>query len=150
MNRRRKPTKAELTTVRGDVCDSTYEKKVIDDLIGRGVDYEFHPGPYEYSRPCRGGFCLDCDSNNVRKGALYTPDLRLVRQDIIVELKGGSMTAASRGRLRDFCKSCGFVLYFMFRDDRFIKKGSKTRHRRWAERIGCIVHIGMEIPDEWT
>lgn len=151
MARRRRATTAELTTKDGDVCDSLYERIIIDNLIERGVPYEFHPGPYEYSRPVRAGFCSECDSNSVRKGAMYTPDLLLPSTGIIVELKGGSMTQEGRGRLKDFCRTCDFVLHFMFRyPDKPIKTGSKTRQRRWAERMNCVVGGGMSIPEEWV
>ena len=148
-SRGRKASTAELTTLNGEVCDSLYERLVLDDLTRRGVEYWFHPGPYEYHRPVRGGFCLDCDSNSVRKGALYTPDLYLPGPQILIELKGGSTTKESRGRLVDYCKTEGNVLYFMFRDNRPILSGSKTTHRKWAERLGCIVHIGMTVPESW-
>jgi hypothetical protein len=139
----------------GDECDSQYEVDVVNDLIERGVEYEYHPGPYEYSRPARGGFCLDCDSNNVRKGALYEPDLRIIRTGVIIELKGGSITSSSRGRLRDFVRNGTLPnpnpLHFMFRDNRIIKGlRNKRRHRDWADSLGCPVHIGMTVPKEWT
>jgi hypothetical protein len=147
---RRKRNNGPWITEAGDKCDSDYERLIIDNLITRGVEYEFHPGPYEYSRPVRGGFCLDCDSNNVAKGSLYTPDLRLLSSNVIIELKGGSMTGPSRGRLKDFCKY-GEIddLHFLFRDNRTIYTGSKTRHVRWAERMGCTTAVGMEVPESW-
>ncbi len=137
-----------LRSENGDKCDSDFEVIIVDDLIERGVQYEFHPGPFVYHRPCRGGFCLDCDSNNVRKGATYTPDLYLPDSDIYVELKGGSMTRASRGRLIDFCRTGEVQLHFLFRDNRTIK-GTKKRHIEWAESLGCVAATGLRIPDEW-
>ncbi len=133
----------------GDKCDSEFEVIIVNDLIERGVPYEFHPGPFAYSRPVRGGYCKDCDSNEVRKGALYTPDLYLPSSKVYVELKGGSMTQASRGRLADFCRTGEVDIRFLFRDNRTIRKGSKTRHVAWAERYGCIAAVGMQIPEEW-
>lgn len=132
----------------GDRCDSDFEVIIVNDLLERGVPYEFHPGPFEYSRLVRSGFCLDCDSNNVRKGALYTPDLYLPGPELYIELKGGSTTQASRGRLRDFIKHGEVKLCFIFRDDRKIR-GTKARHRQWAERQGCTTHIGLEVPESW-
>lgn len=138
-----------LRSENGDKCDSEFEVMIVDDLIARGVPYEFHPGPFQYSRKVRGGYCLDCDSNNVRKGATYTPDLYLPGPDIYIELKGGSMTQASRGRLVDFCKTGEVPIRFLFRDNRPIFAGSKTKHVPWAERQGCIAAVGTQVPEEW-
>jgi hypothetical protein len=140
--------KSELVTSKGDECDSRFEVQVIEDLIARNVSYVHHPDKIGYHRPVRGGFCLDCDSNHVRKGALYEPDLYLPIQDITIELKGGSMTAASRGRLVNVIQS-GKVIHFLFRQDRKLSKASKTRYSAWATRYKCPWHIGMTVPEEW-
>ncbi len=137
----------------GDRCDSDYERLLINDLIKRGVEYLHHPGPYSYWRPVRSGYCGDCDGDNVRKGAMYTPDLQIVRSGVIIEAKGGSTTVSSRSRLTHFTKNSedGISLYFIFRDNRFIKKGSKTRHVDWAAKLvgQGNVTTGMRIPEEW-
>ncbi|MAG24838.1 hypothetical protein CMI47_04590 [Candidatus Pacearchaeota archaeon] len=132
----------------GDKCDSEFEVLIVDDLIERGIPYEFHPGPFEYNRPVRAGYCLDCDKSNVRKGATYTPDLYLPRTDIYVELKGGSMTQASRGRLADFCRTGEVPIRFLFRDNRKIK-GTKLNHLGWAARNKCEAAVGRRIPNAW-
>jgi hypothetical protein len=139
-----------LRSENGDKCDSEYEVLIVDDLIERGIAYEFHPGPFVYNRPVRGGYCLDCDANNVRKGATYTPDLFLPDSDIYIELKGGSMTQASRGRLADFCRTGEVKIRFLFRDNRKIYRGSKTYHVPWAEKQGCIAAVGMAVPEGWV
>ncbi len=134
----------------GDRCDSDSERVVINDLIERGVPYIHHPDPYEYSRHVRGGYCLDCDSNNVRKGALYSPDILLVDSGILIEIKGGSTTPASRGRLTDFAKyRTDLDLRFLFRDNRKIFRGSKSRHLDFAAKLDCIAALGMRVPEEW-
>ena len=137
-----------LRSENGDKCDSDFEVLVVDDLIARGIAYEFHPGPFVYNRACIGGYCLDCDSNNVRRGAMYTPDLYLPDSDIYVELKGGSMTQASRGRLADFCRTGEVPIRFLFRDNRKIR-GTKSRHLEWAKKQKCIAAVGTAIPENW-
>lgn len=132
----------------GDKCDSDFEVLVVDDLISRGIEYEFHPGPFVYNRNVVSGYCLDCDSDNVRKGATYTPDLYLPDQDIYIELKGGSMTQASRGRLADFCRTGEVKIRFLFRDNRKIR-GTKSTHLQWAKKLGCIAAVGNKVPEEW-
>ena len=132
----------------GDKCDSDFEVLIVDALIEKGIPYEFHPGPFVYNRACRGGYCLDCESNNVRKGATYVPDLYLPDTDIYVELKGGSMTAASRGRLNDFCRTGEVPIRFLFRDNRKIK-GTLMRHLDWAKKNKAIAAVGKRIPDSW-
>lgn len=148
MRRKRVPFISEA----GDVCDSDFERIVIDDLIRRGVGYQYHPGTYQYGRPVQGGQCQDCQGRKILKGAGYTPDLLLVKKGVIIELKGGSMTPSSRGRLADFVKygeaEVG-VLHFLFRDNRAIYKGSKTRHVQWAEKLGCVAAVGTEVPQAW-
>jgi hypothetical protein len=133
----------------GDQCDSMFEVQVINDLLERGVSYDHHPDKIPYHRKVRGGFCLDCDSNNVRKGALYQADLYLPLSGVYVELKGGTMSQDSRSRLRDVVRS-GTTLYFLFRQDRKLNKVSKTRYAKWADQLKCPYHIGMTIPPGWT
>jgi len=132
----------------GDKCDSDFEVMIVDDLIDRGIEYEFHPGPFVYNRAVRGGYCLDCDSNTVRKGATYVPDLYLPGPGIYIELKGGSMTTASRGRLNDFCRTGEVPIRFIFRDNRMIK-GTKMRHLDWAAKNKCIAVVSRQVPQEW-
>jgi hypothetical protein len=134
----------------GDKCDSNFEVDIINDLIVRGVPYEHHPFALEYNRHVRSGYCLTCDGDKVAKGALYEPDLWLPGPDIHIELKGGDIKQASRGRLRDVVKRGNHNLYFIFRDNRKIR-GTKMRHRSWAEKLvpADQVHIGMEVPESW-
>ena len=147
MARRRRHSPEEYINDRGDKCDSIFEVMVTNDLIRRGVSFEHHPEPLEYHRPVRGGFCRDCDSNNVRKGALYQADLYLPIEDIYIELKGGSFTKDSRGRLVNVVQS-GHKIHFLFRDDRKIA-GLKSRHSEWAAKRKCPWHIGTRVPEEW-
>lgn len=139
----------EMVTANGEQCDSMFEVNVVNDLIRRGVSYVFHPEPIAYHRPVRGGFCKDCDSNKVRKSAMYQADLYLPLSDIYVELKGGTMNQSSRSRLADVARA-GNTLYFLFRQDRKLSKISKTRYSAWAERYKCPWHVGNTIPKEWT
>lgn len=134
----------------GELCTSKYEVSVTDDLWKRGVEYIWQPGPFCYTSRVLGGFCGECDSNNVRKGRLYTPDLLIVSSGRVVELKGGDVKTPVRGALRDFVRNSedGILLHFMFRRNTLIR-GSKTTLRRWAQNMGCPVHIGMTIPENW-
>lgn len=138
----------------GDRCDSKFEVILIDNLIDRDISYHHCKkvvDSLEYSRPVRGGFCKDCDSNNVRKGALYTPDLSLVNgQAWYLEAKGGSWTVDSRSRITHFLQANPDVdLRFIFRRDAPIKRGSKTKCSAWCKKHDCLVHIGMEVPEAW-
>jgi hypothetical protein len=132
----------------GDNCDSLFEVKVIEDLIRRKVSYVHHPDPIPYHRPVLGGFCLVCDSNEVRKGALYQPDLFLVESGRYVELKGGTMTQESRGRLVHLMQS-GQELSFLFARDNRLSRGSRTKYSQWAARHKAPWAIGDSIPEEW-
>ena len=140
--------KALYVSQGGDKCDSKFEVMVINDLIRRGVSYQHHPDPIPYHRPVRGGFCQDCDSNNVRKGALYSPDLFLLSSGAYVELKGGSWEPESRSRLRDVLLA-GNQIHFLFRYDRPINRGSRTKYSDWVDRFGQLWAVGETIPEDW-
>ena len=144
----------KFVTANGDRCDSQFEVILIDNLIERGISYKVPKkvqDSMEYHRPVRGGFCKDCDSNNVRKGGLYTPDLMLVNgQDWYLEAKGGTWTTDSRSRIRYMLLTNPDVdLRFIFRRNAPIKKGSKTRCIAWCESHGCLAHVGTGVPQEW-
>ena len=134
----------------GDKLDSEFEVLIVNYLIEHEVPYETHPQALQYSRPVRAGYCIDCDSDNVRKGALYTPDVYLPETQVFLELKGGSFTQASRGRLADFIrtKEEGVDLRFIFRDNAKIR-GTKKRKAEWCEAHGVPVHIGPTVPEDW-
>lgn len=137
-----------LRSENGDKCDSEFEVMVIDDLIERGIEYEHHPEFLTYNKPVIGGYCLDCDSNNVRKSATYVPDLYLPGPDIWIELKGGSMTKESRGRLIAYGRTGEVQLHFLFRDNRKIR-GTKSNHLQWAKKNKFIAAVGTSVPEEW-
>lgn len=133
----------------GDKLDSEFEVLIVNYLIQHEVPYEAHPQALEYSRYVRAGFCVDCDSDNVRKGAMYTPDVYLPDTNVYLELKGGSFTQASRGRLADFIRTNPDVdLRFIFRDNAKIR-GTKKRKAQWCEFYKVPVHIGPTVPEEW-
>lgn len=139
-----------LFSERGDECDSQFEVDVANDLIARNVSYIWKPDGLPFHRKVRAGFCLDCDSDNVRKGAIYSPDVYLVLSNRYVELKGGTLTAQDRGRLAELARS-GQTISFLFAQDRklFAGKARKTRYSDWAERLGCPWAVGRSIPQEW-
>lgn len=132
----------------GSQCDSKFEAMVVNDLLARGVSFRFHPDPIPYHRPVRGGFCRECDSNDVRKGALYSPDLFLIGSGRYVELKGGSWEPESRSRLLHLIQS-GQQISFLFRTDRPLTRGSKTKYSEWCRRQNQPVAVGETIPEEW-
>lgn len=134
----------------GDECDSEFEVDVANNLIVRNVSYIWKPDPLPFHRKVRAGFCLDCDSDNVRKGALYSPDLYLVLSDRYVELKGGTFQAEDRGRLAELVRS-GQTISFLFAQNRklFAGKTKKTKYGDWADRLKCPWAVGRVIPQEW-
>ena len=135
-------------TENGDKCDSGFEVMVVDDLIARGVPYDHHPGVLSYHKACIGGYCLDCDSNNVRKGCTYEPDLYLPEQNMYIELKGGDMKVAARGRLIAFARTGDVPIRFLFRDNRRIR-GTQSNHLQWAAKLKCVAAVGKTIPESW-
>jgi len=61
---------------------SKFEQKVRDDLISKGVKFEYEPYSFSYYEPIRNGECLDCKSRSCVKERWYTPDW-LIRQPFI-------------------------------------------------------------------
>ena len=142
----------KFVSKKGDRCDSQYERDVADSLFARGISYEHQPGPYEYSTPVVGGFCADCDSNNVRQGRSYTPDFMLIPSGRLVEAKG-KFLAHQRGLLTHFIRSRSTkaVLSFVFMRDNYInRKTSRTRLTGWATKQKCESAVGIHIPKEWA
>jgi hypothetical protein len=139
-------------TKKGDRADSMYERDVADSLFDRGIEYEQHPGQWEYSTPVKGGYCKDCDSNNVRQGRLYTPDFRLYPSGIIVEAKG-KFLAPKRNQMACFLKSVRGILtvrFIFMRNNPYGMAKPRKRFTDWARINGIESAVGIEIPEEWA
>ena len=65
-------------TTNGDECDSDFERAVVQQLIDRGIDYEYESIEHArlfYKSKIKDGSCLDCDSTNVGQQRYRTLDI---------------------------------------------------------------------------
>lgn len=73
------------------------------------------------------------------KDRTYTPDFELPMANTFVECKG-KLTSEDRSKLiwaRDQNPNLRLILLFM-RANNYIRKGSKTRYKDWAEKEGFL------------
>lgn len=153
-------------TDHGDRCDSDFERAVIDDLILRGIDYEYESpnGRVEYVEPLkRGAHCIDCGSKKVGKSRYRTLDLYLPSTDIIVEIKGkfpAPMRALMKAMIAD---NRDKDIRFFFMADTWLTTAKKSKLSDWARQAGIECAFGDPrrnegtiaygvggIPEEWV
>lgn len=153
-------------TQNGDRCDSDYERAIIDDLIDRGVgyDYECREARFEYATPVVNGSCKACGakSDQVVQRRYRTLDVRLAN-GIVVEIKGKfapSMRTFMRHLIQ--CNSGADIRFFFMRDGWQNNKTKKRTYMDWARAQGIQSAAGDPrenpgtkaygvggIPQEW-
>lgn len=146
MNRfgRRPRNRAKKTKVHA----SKFEDNVIQNLKDRGVDFEYEPETFQYSRPGRGYKCDSCGGAKCSVIRRYTPDLRL--GTVYIELKG-KFTSENRSKMEDFLKGDpGIDLRFIFMRDNWLTSKHKHKYSDWAKKLGVKYHVGQEVPEEWV
>ena len=100
---------------------SKFEGSVAQGLRSRKLGFEFEPESFEFVQPS--------------KPRKYTPDFKLSKLGTYVECKG-KFTKEDRDKLlwvREQNPELDLVLLFM-RANNFIRKGSKTRYKDWADK----------------
>ena len=116
---------------------STLEERVMHNLDGRGVAYEYEPCKLPYT---------------VERN--YIPDLLI--GDVYVEVKGYFRQDAQRKMRSIREQHPNLDIRFLFQRGNSPVQGSKKRKDgtrmtcgEWAERHGFVWAEGEEIPDEW-
>ena len=138
-----------------DRCDSQYECNVVNNLIERGIRYEFHPeDKFAYEYPIQGGACEICGSTNVLQNRVYGPDLILRDSGLAVEIKGkwaGRGYPHKRNLMTYVMRKYPYKIAWLFLSNASIGHGSKTRNEEWAMKNRAFATaIGIHIPDEWN
>jgi hypothetical protein len=150
-------------TQAGDRCDSDYERAIIDDLIDRGVSYEYETARLDYTTPVTNGRCEACgeQSKRVVQRRYRTLDITL-GNGIIVEVKG-KFQPSIRGFMRELIKQHqDRDIRFMFMTDGWQTKAHKRTYMDWARAQGIQAAVGDPrqeshlkaygcggIPQEW-
>lgn len=134
--------------------DSPLEKRVTEDLIARGLvlgaDFKYHPYEIEWKDTgIRNAACSSCGSTKVHKTRSYEPDLRIVANRRLIEVKG-RLTADDRKTLigaRAMLKDGQTISILFQRDNPLSPKW--PRYSYWAKWAKFEYAIGERIPDEW-
>lgn len=154
-------------TQNGDKCDSDYERAIIDDLIDRGVEYDYENierSRFDYTTPVTNGSCEACgeQSKRVVQRRYRTLDIALAN-GIIVEVKG-KFAPGIRTYMRELIKQHPSIdIRFIFMRDGWQNNKTKKRtYMDWARAQGIIAAVGDPrenvgtkargvggIPQEW-
>lgn len=115
---------------------SGLEDKVCKDLIARGVPYEYEKLKLKY--------CVPASLHT------YTPDIVLLNNGIVVELKG-RFTAADRKKMLTVKKDHPDKdIRMVFQNSKTkINTGSKTSYADWCNKHG-FPFADKTIPEDWT
>lgn len=113
---------------------SGLEERIAQELIERGVDFEYETMRIDYLRPA--------------KKARYTPDF-VLPNGIIIETNGRFLTADRQKMLLVKDQHPDLDIRFIFSNsNQKISKQSKTTYGMWAERNGFPFSNG-DLPLDW-
>jgi len=127
---------------------SGYEYQIRDDLLARGVDFDYESEVIEYTSAVRGARCIECGAK-VMKPRKYTPDFVIVRSDqskLYVEAKG-RFPSTDRSKMRDI-RRCNQHLDIRILFQRRSKKEMASL-QAWADKNGFDCAFGTEVPSTW-
>lgn len=128
---------------------SWYEYYVSIELDNRGIAYEYEGYQFSYYPTINKGLCLDCDSKNVSREAIYTPDWYLPDYDFFIETKG-VLSQTERKKLKTVKEQCDIDLRIMIESNGRIKGTKKwNRYSDWLEWAEFDYEIGKIIPERW-
>lgn len=118
----------------GNGFRSGLEERIAQELIERGVDFEYEQMKINYLRPA--------------KQAKYTPDF-VLPNGIIIETKGRFLTADRQKMLLVKDQHPDLDIRFIFSNaNQKISKQSKTTYGMWAKRNG-FPFSNSELPLNW-
>lgn len=126
-------SQAQVTLVHG--VRSGLEDKVAQDLISRGVEYEYEKHKLKYNVPA--------------SLHTYTPDF-VLGNGVIVETKGRFTTADRKKMLHVKAAHPERDIRMVFSNSRTkLNKGSKTSYADWCVKNG-FPFADKIIPEDWT
>lgn len=128
---------------------SWYEYWVSLELTNAGVKFEYEAYQFTYYPTISKGVCLDCESTNVSRAAVYTPDWYLPDYDFYIETKG-ILSATERKKLQTVKAQTDIDLRVMIESDGKIRGTKKwSRYSDWLEWAGFTYAVGKKVPIEW-
>lgn len=112
---------------------SNFESVIVKDLQKRKVKFKYEPFSLPYTV--------------VRK---YTPDIILLDNGIIVEMKGRFVSSdrAKMIKIKQTYPNLDFRFVFMYNNK--LSKSSKTTYVDWAVKHGFPCCVGKSVPLEWV
>ena len=131
---------------------SKYEYEIAQDLLKRGIAFEYEPKQIPYIYPVRKGTCNDCGSVNVGRLAIYTPDFWLPELELWVEAKGrwdgsGRTKILAVLETSEVIHRDNFKMLFMY--DNWITKKHKLTYTGWCQKHQILSDVGNTLPKDW-
>lgn len=142
------PRRIKNKKVAGVWYRSGYEASIAEDLIRRGVEFDYESVCLNYSLPNKMGECGDCGGKNTFENRTYTPDF-ILHKGPIVEAKGRFLSKDRTKMLHVIKSNPGLDIRMLLQYDNWLTKAKKTKYSRWCERNNIKYAIG-KIPEEWT
>ncbi len=128
---------------------SQLEAKIADNLLERGVAYEYEAYTYTYTLRAYKHLCDSCGTNDISKVGSYLTDFYLPSTGIYVEAKG-RFTGGDRRKMEAMVKQHPELdIRMLFPSDNWISKKHAKRYSGWCESKGIKYAIGTRIPEEW-
>ena len=118
----------------GNGYRSGLEERIAQELIEKGVEFEYETLRIDYLRPA--------------KKARYTPDF-VLPNGIIIESKGRFVGADRKKHLKIKDQHPFLDIRFVFSNSRAkLNKGAKSTYGDWCDKHGFL-YADKRIPDEW-
>lgn len=133
---------------KGNTFRSRYELAQAKRLEELNIPFDYECHIIEYLEDIGNGECLDCHSNNVAKGRVYTPDFYFPLTNIYVETKG-KFDQEGRKKMKNVCTQTEEDVRMVFMRDNWLTRKHSMNYSRWCELNGIECAIG-DIPLEWT
>ena len=127
---------------------SKLERDIGQDLVNRGVKFEYEKESFKYMIEVSRSLCPECGYGPAILNRSYTPDFFL-DNGIIVEAKG-KFTAEERKKHASMKEQYPDMdLRMLFQSNNWITKRHKKRYSSWCDSKGIKWAVGNKIPEEW-
>lgn len=117
---------------------SGLEERIAQELLERGVDFEYEQLKLDYLRPA--------------KKSKYTPDFVIIKEDgspMVIETKGRFLTADRQKMLLIKAQYPDMDIRFIFSNAKQkISKQSNTTYAMWSEKNGFKYSHSI-LPEDW-
>lgn len=129
---------------------SKFEMRIADDMMRRGIAFEYEKELLQYYKKKPMAVCQDCGSGEVLEEHWYNPDFYLPKQGIYIEAKG-KFTPKDRSKMlavMEYHLDKDIRMLFMY--DNWMTKKKLKKYGGWCDDNAIQWAVGDSVPEEWV